>query len=205
MIWRSTRGSGGFDGTAVNEKKEDQVMNETQNFTTYAYTDSVKAAQEQYGARKNGERMELSGDRFVLTPREVAFIGMRDSFYMATAGENGWPYVQHRGGAKGFLQVVGASSLAFADFRGNRQYISTGNVKGTGKASLFLMDYPNRERLKIWVEARVVDRAEDEALVERVNPEGYGAVAERVFLLEVKAYDWNCPQHITPRYTLEEL
>jgi predicted pyridoxine 5'-phosphate oxidase superfamily flavin-nucleotide-binding protein len=180
-------------------------MSENQNFTTYAYTDSVKAAQERYGSRKNGARMEASGDRFVLTPQETAFIATRDSFYMATAGENGWPYVQHRGGPKGFLKVVGESSLAFADFRGNRQYISTGNVDATKKVSLFLMDYPNKQRLKIWAEARVVDRAEDEGLVERLNPEGYGAKAERGFLLEVKAYDWNCPQHITPRFTVEEI
>jgi predicted pyridoxine 5'-phosphate oxidase superfamily flavin-nucleotide-binding protein len=180
-------------------------MNNKQNFTTYAYTDSVKAAQERYGSRKNGARMEASGDRFVLTPQETAFIATRDSFYMATAGENGWPYVQHRGGPKGFLKVVGESSLAFADFRGNRQYISTGNVDATKKVSLFLMDYPNKQRLKIWAEARVVDRAEDEGLVERLNPEGYGAKAERAFLLEVKAYDWNCPQHITPRFTVEEI
>ncbi|MEM7145636.1 MAG: pyridoxamine 5'-phosphate oxidase family protein [Verrucomicrobiota bacterium] len=180
-------------------------MNENRNFTTLAYTDGVKAAQERYGSRKNGERMEASGDRFVLTPKEVAFIGSRDSFYMATAGENGWPYVQHRGGPKGFLRVVGESSLAFADFRGNRQYISTGNVDATKKVSLFLMDYPQRERLKIWAEGRVVDRADDEALVESLNPEGYGAKAERAFFLEVKAYDWNCPQHITPRYTVEEM
>jgi predicted pyridoxine 5'-phosphate oxidase superfamily flavin-nucleotide-binding protein len=180
-------------------------MSEGQNFTSYAYTDSVKAAQERYGARKNGEGMEASGDRYILTSREATFIATRDSFYMATSGENGWPYVQHRGGPKGFHTVVGESSLAFADFRGNRQYISTGNVDGTGKASLFLMDYARRERLKIWVEVRVVDRADDEELVERLNPEGYGAKAERAFVLEVKAYDWNCPQHITPRFTVEEI
>jgi predicted pyridoxine 5'-phosphate oxidase superfamily flavin-nucleotide-binding protein len=188
-----------------NPIEENGTMSENQNFTTYAYTDSVKAAQERYGSRKNGARMEASGDRFILTPQETEFIATRDSFYMATAGENGWPYVQHRGGPKGFLKVVGESSLAFADFRGNRQYISTGNVDATKKVSLFLMDYPNRQRLKIWAEGRVVDREEDEVLVESLNPEGYGAKAERAFLLEVKAFDWNCPQHITPRYTMEEI
>ncbi len=176
-----------------------------QNFTTFAYTESVKAAQERYGARKNGARMEQSGDRFVLTDEEKDFIASRDSFYIATAGDNGWPYVQHRGGPRGFLRVLGDSTLAFADFRGNRQYISTGNVDGTGKASLFLMDYPNRQRLKIWAEARIIDRDTDPATVDRLNPSGYGAKAKRAFILDVKAYDWNCPQHITPRYTAEEL
>ena len=124
---------------------------------------------------------------------------------MATVGESGWPYVQHRGGPPGFLRVIDEQSLDFPDFRGNRQYISTGNVDGTGKAALILMDYPRQQRLKIWVEARIVDRAEDPELVDGFNPADYGAVVERAFLLKVMAYDWNCPQHITPRYTHAEI
>ncbi|MFT5467277.1 MAG: putative pyridoxine 5'-phosphate oxidase superfamily flavin-nucleotide-binding protein [Verrucomicrobiales bacterium] len=175
------------------------------NFTTYAYNPSVKMAQERYGARKNGARMEQSGDRFILTETENAFIASRDSFYIASAGENGWPYVQHRGGPPGFLRVLDDRTLAFADFRGNRQYITTGNVDGSEKASLFLMDYPSQQRLKIWAEAKVVDRDENPELIEQLNPDGYGAKAERAFVLTVKAYDWNCPQHITPRFTAAEI
>ena len=177
----------------------------SQNFTTFAYTESVRDAQERNGSRRSGENMENSGDRFLMTPRETEFIATRDSFYMATVGENGWPYVQHRGGPPGFLKIVDGQSLAFPDFRGNRQYISTGNVEASHKAALILMDYPHQQRLKVWVEARIVDRLDDPELVDRFNPADYRAVVERVFLLKVMAYDWNCPQHITPRFTRAEI
>lgn len=172
-----------------------------QNFTRYAFSESVKAAQEKNGSRKSYARMETSGDRYHLTEREVPFIETRDSFYMATVGKDGWPYVQHRGGPKGFLKVLDRTTLGFADFRGNRQYISVGNINENRKVSLILMDYPNQQRLKIWAEVRVVEREEDPELMEKLSDAGYKGVVERAFVLKVKAFDWNCPQHITPRYT----
>lgn len=175
-----------------------------QNFTQFAFTPSVKEAQERYGSRKAYERMEHSGDRFVLTEREIPFIETRDSFYMSTVGENGWPYVQFRGGPRGFLKVLDETTLAMADFRGNRQYISTGNINATHKAALILMDYPSQSRLKIWAEVDIAEAA-DSDLLEKVQLPDYQAVVERVMRFKVMAYDWNCPQHITPRYTAEEL
>jgi predicted pyridoxine 5'-phosphate oxidase superfamily flavin-nucleotide-binding protein len=176
-----------------------------QNFTKLAFTDSVKKLQEQHGSRKSYARMEISGDKYVLTEREISFIKSRDSFYMATVGENGWPYVQYRGGAIGFLKVINGSTLGFADFRGNMQYISTGNINSNGKVSLFLMDYPSKQRLKIWAESEVIDADEDSALFKKLEDPNYNANIERLILFNIKAYDWNCSQHITPRYTTEEI
>jgi predicted pyridoxine 5'-phosphate oxidase superfamily flavin-nucleotide-binding protein len=176
-----------------------------QNFTKLAFTDSVKKLQEQHGSRKSYARMEISGDKYVLTEREISFIKSRDSFYMATVGENGWPYVQYRGGAIGFLKVINGSTLGFADFRGNMQYISTGNINSNGKASLFLMDYPSKQRLKIWAESEVIDADEDSALLKKLEDPNYNANIERLVLFNIKAYDWNCSQHITLRYTTEEI
>jgi len=176
-----------------------------QNFTKFAFTESVKKAQEHYGTRKSYARMEVSGDRFELTNNEVDFIHLRDSFYMASVGENGWPYVQHRGGPKGFLKVIDSTTIAYADFRGNGQYISTGNLQVDNKASLILMDYPSKKRLKIWVETNIIEASENLALMEQLDNTEYKARIERLVILTVKAYDWNCPQHITPRYTIEEI
>ncbi len=176
-----------------------------QNFTKLAFTDSVKKLQEQYGSRKSYARMESAGDQYVLTDREIPFIKSRDSFYMATVGENGWPYVQYRGGAIGFLKVINDSTLGFADFRGNRQFISAGNINSNSKASLFLIDYPSRQRLKIWAESEVIDAVEDPALLEKLEDSNYKAKIERLIIFNIKAYDWNCSQHITPRYTTEEI
>ena len=176
-----------------------------QNFTKVAFTDSVKKLQEQYGSRKSYARMESAGDQYVLTDREIPFIKSRDSFYMATVGENGWPYVQYRGGAIGFLKVINGSTLGFADFRGNMQFISAGNINSNSKASLFLIDYPSRQRLKIWAESEVIDAAEDPALLEKLEDSNYKAKIERLIIFNIKAYDWNCSQHITQRYTTEEI
>ncbi len=176
-----------------------------QNFTKFAFTESVKKAQEQYGTRKSYARMESSGDRFVFTEKESSFIHSRDSFYMASVGENGWPYVQHRGGPKGFLKVINDTTLAYADFRGNGQYISTGNIQTSNKVSLILMDYPSRTRLKIWVETDIKDADQEPELKQQLEMPDYKANIERIVTLSVKAYDWNCPQHITPRYTVEEI
>jgi len=128
-----------------------------QNFTKFAFTDSVKKAQKHYGTRRSYARMEASGDRYVITDREAAFIQSRDGFYMATVGENGWPYVQFRGGPKGFLNRIDATTIGYADFRGNGQYISTGNMQAGNKVALILMDYPSRQRLKIWAEASIIE------------------------------------------------
>ena len=176
-----------------------------QNFTKFAFTDSVKKAQEQYGSRKSYARMEVSGDQYVLTSREIPFIESRDSFYVATVGENGWPYVQFRGGPKGFLKVIDTTTLGYADFRGNMQYISVGNMNSTRKASLFLIDYPSQQRLKIWSESEVIDAEQNAELLQTLAMPGYKARTERLIIFRVQAYDWNCPQHITPRYTSEEI
>ena len=177
----------------------------TQNFTKFAFTDSVKKAQEQHGSRKSYARMEASGDQFILTSREIPFIQSRDSFYMATVGENGWPYVQYRGGPKGFLKVIDNKTLGYADFRGNMQYISVGNMNSSRKASLFFMDYPSQNRLKIWAESEVIDAGQNAELLQALQMPTYEAHIERLIIFRVQAYDWNCPQHITPRYTSEEI
>jgi len=175
------------------------------NFTKFAFTESVKKAQEHYGTRRSYARMENSGDRYVLTDREISFIQSRDSFYLATVGENGWPYLQFRGGPKGFLKAIDDTSIGYADFRGNGQYISTGNLQASNKASLILMDYPSQQRLKIWVEATIIEAEQNAALMQHLEMAEYKARIERLMLFNIQAYDWNCPQHITPRYTVEEI
>ncbi len=177
----------------------------SQNFTKFSFTKSVKAAQERYGSRRTYLRMEQSGDRYLLTDRESEFIRARDSFYMSTVGENGWPYVQFRGGPSGFLKVLDERTIGFADFRGNRQYISVGNLNDNGRVALILMDYPGRKRLKIWATAKLTDVEGDPELGSALTVEGYDAKIERAIVLTVQAYDWNCPQHIVPRYTSSEI
>jgi len=176
-----------------------------QNFTKLAFTESVKEVQERYGSRKSYARMEESGDSVVLTESEIRFIESRNSFFMATVGENGWPYVQFRGGPKGFLKIINDTTLGMADFRGNRQYISVGNINSTKKASLFLIDYPSQQRLKIWAKSEVIDADQDQELFEKVRVIDYKAIIERLIIFKIQAYDWNCPQHITPRFTAEEI
>ena len=172
------------------------------NFGDLAFTPSVRAVQARRGSRLAQARMEGVERRVRLTDEELDFIAARDSFYMASVGENGWPYVQHRGGPAGFLRALGDNQLGFADLHGNRQYISAGNVAATHRACLFLMDYPNRFRLKLWVEASIT---EDPADLARLQPPGLPAtLVERGCLLRVLAFDWNCSQYITPRYTAEE-
>lgn len=176
-----------------------------QNFTTFAFTDTTRMLQERYGSRKNYAHMEKSGDSYLLTWREIDFIQSRDSFYQSTVGENGWPYVQYRGGPAGFLKVLDEQTIAYADFRGNKQYISTANMQDTKKVALILMDYPNKQRLKIWVEAEVHFAEDAPELIEKLQVHDYKAKIERAFVFTIKGYDWNCPQHITPRYTEEEI
>lgn len=175
------------------------------NYAKLAFSDPIKALQEEKGSRQSYERMEQFTFPDGLSYRELSFIKERDSFYVASFGENGFPYIQHRGGPKGFLKVIDLKTLAFLDFRGNKQYITTGNVQTHNKISLILVDYPNRTRLKIYAEAEVVSLSEVPELSEKLKLEDYKYTAERIFLFHIKAFDWNCPQHITPRYTLEDI
>lgn len=164
-------------------------------FAELTFTPTVRAVQEQMGSRRAYQKMEEHGapnDR--ITADIAAFIEERDSFYQASVAENGWPYVQHRGGPVGFLRVLDDKTLTYPDFRGNRQYLSVGNLTSDDRVMLFLMDYPNQARLKIWGRARFADPT--------TSP---GHVVERDVLITVEAYDWNCSQHITPRFTREEL
>ena len=178
----------------------------TDNFTELAFTNSVKAQQEKYGTRTAYARMEQGGQfRNQINWQEHRFIEARDGFYMSSVGENGWPYIQFRGGPKGFLKVIDDHTLAFADFRGNGQYISTGNLKTNRKTVLFLMDYAQKQRLKIWAETDVLDPADHPERAEQLTQPDYEATVERIFVFKVHAFDWNCPQHITPRYTDEEI
>ena len=174
-------------------------------FAEIAFTDSVKKTQEHYGSRRANERLQNLDRLDELTNNEALFISQRDGFYLATVSENGHPYVQFRGGAKGFLKVLDEKTLGYADFRGNLQYISVGNLSKNNKAALFLMDYPNQTRLKIFAEIEIRDAADDPAMIERLTMPDYKAKVERAMILHVTAYDWNCPQHITPRFTLEEI
>lgn len=174
-------------------------------FLDIAVTPSVLAAQAEMGA--DGSWADFRGsrefDRF--TESEKAFIAQRDSFYMGSVSETGWPYVQHRGGPRGFLKVIDERTLAFADYRGNRQYISTGNIAANDKVCLFLMDYPRRARLKIYAHVDKVGLDEDPVLADLTRDDAYRAKAERIFRLKLVAFDWNCPQHIVPRFTQEEV
>jgi uncharacterized protein len=175
-------------------------------FVEIAFTPAVKQVQERLGSRERNARIETQGraqDR--LGPDEAAFIAERDSFFVATVGETGWPYIQRRGGPKGFLKMLDTHTLAFADYRGNRQYVSVGNLAGDDRVALILMDYANGQRLKVLGRARTVDTSEDAALLERLRDSGYRARVERSVLIRVEAFDWNCPQHITPRFTMEEI
>lgn len=175
-------------------------------FATISFTESVKEAQRRYGSRENNRGFELQDDpRNELGDLEGEFIRARDSFYMATISENGWPYVQHRGGPAGFLRVLDARTIGFADFSGNRQYISVGNLNANARVSLILMDYPNRRRLKIWGTTRITHEAEEPDVIARLVMPDYRARVERGILIHVEAIEWNCPQHITPRYSEAEV
>ncbi|TFH87228.1 pyridoxamine 5'-phosphate oxidase family protein [Billgrantia azerbaijanica] len=176
-------------------------------FTEITFTESVKRAQQHYGTRDRAARRESrrSGD-IQLGSRETAFIAARDSFYMATVSETGWPYVQHRGGHTGFLKVLGPTTLGFADFRGNLEYLSVGNLAHDDRVALILMDYPHRRRLKLLGRARSLDLAAvPSQLVARMALANDPAPVERVMLIEVEAFDWNCAQYITPRFTEQEM
>jgi predicted pyridoxine 5'-phosphate oxidase superfamily flavin-nucleotide-binding protein len=170
-------------------------------YAEIAMTPAVREAQQRYFGRSANVPAEADPDP--LGPEEMAFIAERDSFYMATVSETGWPYLQHRGGRPGFLRVLDPHTLAFPDYKGNRQLLSTGNISVNDRVSLFLMDYPRRERLKILGHARVESVSPE--LVEKITEPGAHPPVERVFFIEVVSFDWNCSQYITPRYTATDV
>ncbi len=176
-------------------------------FAEITFTEAVRAEQARLGSARGYDRFlsdaASGGDR--LGPEEAAFIAARDGAYQATVSETGWPYVQFRGGPVGFLRVLDAQTIAYADLRGNRQYLSLGNLAGNDRVSLILMDYPNRRRLKIWGRARVVEATEAPKMVADLHPEGQDMAPERAVILRVSAFDWNCPRNIPVRLTLDEL
>lgn len=175
-------------------------------FAEIAFTSSVKAAQAQKGSRRVYARFDSSAnERDALSKDEEVFLSGRDSFYMASVGENGWPYVQHRGGPKGFVRVLDEHTLGFADYRGNRQYISVGNLAKDDRVALIFMDYPHRSRLKVFAHASVLTAAESPETLAKLIVPGDQAHIESGFLLKVEGFDWNCPQYITPRFTEEEV
>ncbi|RNJ48716.1 pyridoxamine 5'-phosphate oxidase family protein [Methylocystis hirsuta] len=175
-------------------------------FAEIAFTPTVKKAQEELGSRNAYARMESVPEtrNHRLSEAEAEFIAARNSFYMATVSETGWPYIQHRGGPIGFVRVLDDATIGFADYRGNRQYISLGNLANDDRVSLFFMDYPNKTRLKLFGRAKIVG-LDDEATLSRLESSDYRARVERGFLIKVEGFDWNCPQHIVERYTLDEM
>lgn len=173
-------------------------------FTNIAFTPGVKNAQTRYSSREIYDQFAKRGiSADTLTAKETEFIAARDSFYMGTVNSKGWPYIQFRGGPKGFLKVLDDQTLGFVDFQGNLQYISVGNLSESDRVFLFLMDYAHRRRLKIWGRAQVIDN--DPQLLNQLADPNYQAELGRVFIIKVEAFDWNCPQHIPIRYSEEEL
>lgn len=175
-------------------------------FSAITFTRNVKAQQSQMGSRSAYAAHEQTAvDEAPLGPAEAGFIAARDSFYLGTVGESGWPYVQHRGGPAGFLKVLDAHTIGFADYTGNRQYISTGNIAGDNRVSLFLMDYPNQTRLKILGRTEVVTEESNPGLFLQLQDPHYRARVERGMVIHIEGFDWNCPKYITPRFTEAEV
>ena len=176
------------------------------SFAKIAFTPLVKQQQTLHGSRSAYDRVEQTGpagDR--LTEAERYFIPARDSFYMASASETGWPYIQHRGGPPGFVHILDDHTIAFADFRGNKQYITTGNLQHNDRVALIFMDYPAQTRLKILGRATIQEGSEAAALIKQLSPPADKTPIERAIVIHIEAFDWNCPQHITPRYTEEQI
>jgi predicted pyridoxine 5'-phosphate oxidase superfamily flavin-nucleotide-binding protein len=185
-------------------KMRDQGIRENRPASDVAFTSAVKSAQERLGSRKSYARMEQGhGWSRTITEELATFIAERDSLYLGTASADGQPYIQHRGGKPGFLKVLDERTLAFADFSGNRQHISMGNLSENDRAFVFLMDYPNRRRIKVWGTAKIVEG--DHALLQQLTDDHYPGKPQRVVLFRIEAWDVNCPQHILPRWTEEEL
>ena len=175
-------------------------------FGSLLFTPVVRMLQERHGSRRQYERLERSDSAPPrLRASEIEFLAERDSFYWATIGSTGWPYVQHRGGARGFVKVIDDRTLAVADYRGNKQYISAGNLLTDSRVAIIMVDYPAQARLKILGRVDVLEGGAAEPWLERVRTAGDNAVIERVFVIHVEAFDWNCPQHIIPRYTADQI
>jgi uncharacterized protein len=175
------------------------------NFAEIAFTDSVKLLQKKHGSRENYERVERTKVVNGLSNIEAEFIKNRDSFYLATIGAKNYPYIQHRGGPKGFLKILDSKRLGFIDFTGNRQYISVGNVSDNNNVALIMVDYAVQSRLKILAKAEIIGLTDNKELFEKLNLPEYKFRPERLMVFHIEAFDWNCPQHITPRYSLEEI
>ncbi len=175
------------------------------NYEKIAFTDAVKKLQEVHGSRAAYARKEVISDDGELTDAEINFITSRDTCYMASTSESGYPYIQHRGGPKGFIKVMDEKTLGMVDFSGNRQYITVGNAMTNNKVAMIFMDYPRKARLKLFAELKIVGIDENPELYRQLAPANYKYHAERILLFNVTGYNWNCPQHITPRYTLDEI
>jgi len=175
-------------------------------FAEIAFTDTVKSIQSDMGSRKMYTRMEEGSEDYnnLLGPNEAAFISARDSLYMATISETGWPYVQHRGGPQGFVKILDEKTIAMPDFRGNKQYVSVGNLTKEDRVSLFFMDYANKTRLKLLGRVSLVGLDKPE-IIEKLQMPDYRGHIERGFVITVEGFDWNCPQHITERYTIPDI
>lgn len=174
-----------------------------QTFLKTMFGPGACALQERDGSRASYARLEAqAGEIDVLTGREMAFIATRESFYMASVSEAGWPYLQHRGGPPGFLRHLSGNRIGFADYQGNRQFLSTANLAHDDRVSLFLIDYPARRRLKLIGHAQISDAPDQ---IAALMPSGYAATGERAFVIDVVGFDWNCPQHITPRFTAAQI
>ena len=176
-------------------------------FADIVFTPAVRELQERYGSRNQYARMQANDEaQDTLGPHETEFLAQADSFYLATVSETGWPYVQHRGGPRGFLKVLAPMQIGFADFRGNLQYVSAGNASRNDRISIIVMDYMHKQRLKFLGHLRFIEVAgADPAILRQLELPDYKAKVERVAVIDVVAFDWNCPQHITQRYTLEQV
>lgn len=178
----------------------------TQRYRDLMFTPAVRDVQERNGsAEMYGRQKPGDGAPDELTAAEMAFVSMRESFYMATISETGWPYMQHRGGPQGFVKILGPQTIGIADYRGNRQYLSLGNLAGNDRASLFFMDYMGRRRLKVLARARIAELDQEPELIKQLTDPGFDEILERGLIFEVEAFDWNCPKYITPRFTEAEL
>ncbi|RKR05079.1 hypothetical protein C8C83_4408 [Flavobacterium sp. 90] len=175
------------------------------NYQELAFSDAIKEIQEKKGSRNGYARMEKMSYTDGLTEQEIGFIESQDSFYMASYGENEFPYIQHRGGPQGFVKIIDANTIGIVDFVGNRQYISVGNISKNPKVAIIMVSYPQRARLKIYAEAQILAVEGNSELYEKLKPEDYKFKPEQMMVFKIKAYDWNCPQHITQRYTVAEI
>ena len=176
------------------------------NFGSLVFTPTIKSLQDRHGSRRQYARMQESGlSRDRLGPQEKQFLAERESFYIASIGSTGWPYVQYRGGPAGFLKVIDDSTIAFANFGGNKQYISSGNLTTDNRVALIFVDYPAQARLKLLGRAEILEGDPAREWIERLRDPGYKAAIESVFVIKVEAFDWNCPQHIMPRFTAEQI